>query len=146
MNTSKQSFCIWCHTHLFSTPNKLFLHVLPFLSLRRLGVWGTLQFWGGGPILHPNLLSFWTKISLTKLCKNNFQTSAIIWVGFLGVCFEVVVVGELSHLKLWIMLETSNLAHKYRHVNSENIPLSTQTLKNQYSKIPLLKAILWELC
>ena len=32
------------------------------------------------------------------------------------------------------------------HVNSKNIPLSTQTLKNQYSKIPLLKAILWELC
>ena len=37
----------------------------------------------------------------------------------------------------------------HTHVNSENIPFSTQTLKNQRflaKIIPLLEAILWELC
>ena len=39
----------------------------------------------------------------------------LIWVGFLGVCLEVV--GGWGCLKLVrIMLETSNLAHKYTHM------------------------------
>ena len=117
----------WTHpNNLFAFGVKLFLHVLPFLSLKRLVVWGTLQFLGGGQILDPNLLNFWTKISLTiKRCRNNFQTFALIWLGFLGVRFEVVV-GErrLPHLKLVrIMLETSNSAHKYTLMQIQKIYL-----------------------
>ena len=62
-----------------------------------------------------------------------FGYLTIIWVGFLGVCFEV---GEGRGVKLppcpkfvKIMLETTNLAPKYtRILVSENIPFSTKAL------------------
>ena len=81
------------------------------------GLRDSVIFWGRANS-SPYFLNFWTKIYLTiKLCRNNFQTLTQIWVGFLGVRFEVVVVGELSCLKLvTIMLETSNVAQKYKHM------------------------------
>ena len=45
--------------------------------------------------------------------------STLIWVGYLGVRFEVGGGGELPRLKLVkIMLETSNLARKYKLICS----------------------------
>ena len=106
-----------------------------------------------------------------KIYGCNFVASlSVIWVGFLGVLFEVCVCLEGAQhypspspcLKLVrIMLESWNLARKYTHpyVVSENIPYSTKVFlillmpaffsKNQrfLAKIvPLHKAIVWQLC
>ena len=64
-----------------------------------------------------------------------FGYLTIIWVGFLGVCFEVAGGGG-GGVKLppcpkfvKIMLETTNLAPKYtRILVSEEIPFSTKAL------------------
>ena len=88
----------------------------------------------------------------------------LIWVGFLRVRFEVGE-GEVKLLRLKLiraMLESWNLVRKYTYtyVVSENMPFGTKAflillmLTFFLQKIsvflamivPLLKAVLWELC
>ena len=77
----------------------------------------------------------------------------LIWVGFLRVCFEVWWVGGggkiTPYLKLVIiMLEAWNLVHKYTHkFNIADVSIFVQKMSVFLAKIiPLLKAIVWELC
>ena len=103
------------------------------------------------------------ELILKYIFSANFLT--LIWVGFIFggfFCSWVGGIGRIPHQKIVrIMLEAWNLVFKYTHmyIVSENIPVSTETplillmsvsfAKNQHSLakiVPLLKAILWQLC
>ena len=110
--------------------------------------------------------AFRRNISFHYFCqkvRNKCILLTLIWVSFLGVRFEVFMCVGGIHPRLKLvrsMLDTSNLARKYRHTCTfKNIPFSTKAflilMMSAYFKkksvflakiLHLLKAIVWELC
>ena len=102
----------------------------------------------------------WTLWTVPWSCSVKYVFLALIKVGFLGLHFGVWDWELLPYLKLLrIILETWHLVGTHTYLVSKNMPFSTRTTlllpmsaffaKSQYffaKIVPLLKAIVWELC